>query len=212
MDPSYGYHSLDLELINEKAETLEYTGGQFSFTSQFFEGVPMSPGETWYSSIALLYTNGIHDHGIYGWLFHSYLPTGTYRIRANHTGVWSTQLEFKVSNPEGTEKRAYDAMVATYLPDGQRVSPTKALVPGLEKFLADFPTSAYTEKVTYELARETGQYADLLEQFPNCGFDREAINHLSDTATDKRAFLKRVIADHPGTRSARFAEQKLRGD
>jgi hypothetical protein len=210
MDPIAGYHSLDIELINEKGDTLNYTGPIATMSPDFFKGELMQPGETWYVCSGLLGIYGVRDKGMVAHTFFPYLPTGIYRIRACHTGVCSQQLEFEVVNPEGEERTVYDEMMAAYGRNDEPALRPGKLAPRLEEFLAKFPRNAYSEKVSYNLAIATGDYLTFLERFPNSGYTQGAISYIVNSVSDKEEFLKKVTADHPGTRSAKFAEQLLK--
>jgi len=210
MDPAAGHHSLDIELINDKGDTFKYSGGIETLTPAFAEGVPMSPAETWYECIDLLLTNAIRDTNLFTRTFLPSLPVGDYKVQLSHTGISSEQLEFNVRAPEGEELLAYQAMLETYRPDGKPILAVDGLIPRWEAFLAKYPDSRYSEKVARDLNVSNGGDAKFLERFPNSGNSLSAVCQLMKSAEDKQAFLKKVIADHPGTRSAKFAEQLLR--
>ncbi len=101
-------------------------------------------------------------------------------------------------------------MVADINPKDKPALPLDQLVPRLQQFVSEYPSTVYIEKVSYDLVFQTREYQRFLEQFPNSGFSWAVVSHLMTTAEDKKSLVQRITADHPDTRCAWAARQLLR--
>ena len=77
----------------------------------------------------------------------------------------------------------------------------------LQELIKRFPNSVYAEKAHMDLSQDK----ELLQRFPNSGYNGTGLKALTreKSSREKREFLEKVIRDHPGSRSAKYAQQML---
>jgi len=120
--------------------------------------------------------------------------------------MFSQEVDFEVVDVTEDEKEVYellDTAYALWLKD-----PFDSTRQEFRQIVNQFPNSVYAEKAMREIAPKS----ELLQRYPNSGYNEQGLRTLTGKLSkdDKTVFLQQVIADHPGTRSARFAEQMLK--
>ncbi len=185
---------LNIILTNEEGDTLK-PALLFEFLD--WSGFILNPKETYYETFDLA------D------IFH--ITPGKYEVSARynyrHNRLDTPNINFEVTKPTGAEQQALQLYTEAFKNQNrENYFPSKQL---LSKLITSYPKSVYAEKVYSWLNRDT----DLLEKCPDSGYHqgylRTAVNKMSKE--EKKKFLEKVIKDHPGTRSAKFAQQMLRG-
>jgi len=152
----------------------------------------LNPGETYYETFDLA------D------IFH--MELGKYEVSAEYYRTSTPKISFEVTEPMGAERQAFELYTEAFKNQNRKNHfPSKQL---LSKLITSYPKSVYAEKAYWWLHRDE----ELLEKCPSSGYHqghlRTAINKMSKE--EKEEFLKKVIKEHPKTRSAKFAEQLLR--
>ncbi|MGB2803745.1 MAG: hypothetical protein WBD64_02455, partial [Candidatus Zixiibacteriota bacterium] len=113
---------------------------------------------------------------------------------------------FEVIEPTGAQREAFGLYVEAYR--SRKRKDDSLAVQQLNKLITNCPKSVYAEKAYWRVHGDE----ELLEKCPDSGYHqghlRTAIDKMSNE--EKQRFLQKVIKEHPGTRSARFAEQMLR--
>ncbi|HWR82814.1 MAG TPA: hypothetical protein VN285_05900 [Candidatus Deferrimicrobium sp.] len=137
--------------------------------------------------------------------FWQVLPPGSYRVRARYENIYSQEMPFEVVEPTGSERDAYQLLLKADSLLWQKG--VDAMRQKLQELIARMPGSVYVEIAHRELL----QRGELLEEFPNSGYNAINLKALTRELApkQKQEFLEKVIRDFPGTRSTWFAQQML---
>jgi hypothetical protein len=178
-------------LTNERGDTLK---PELLFEFLDWTGFLLNPEETYYETFDLA------D------IFH--MELGKYEVSAEYYGTSSPKISFEVAEPTGAERKAFEFYTEAFKNKNRNnYFPSNQL---LSELITRYPKSVYAEKAYWWLHRDD----ELLEKCPDSGYHqgylREAVNKMS-TEEEKQRFLEKVIKEHPKTRSAKIAEQLLRG-
>lgn len=207
-----GGSHLNVVLTYQQGDTLpfRYLGGYYGWP-----GFILGPGETYFEAFALSEIFWNYDIPSVSWRSRrttslapgSYQVSAEYRRRYDSDKIKTTPLLFRVVEPTYAEREALDLFLQMYKDWwDSRHDETYEL---LSKLIATYPKSAYVERA-YLLV---GQYDELLEKRPNTGYLNGYLNTAAEKISDeteKREFLENIMQRHPGTRTARYAEQRLR--
>ncbi len=203
--------------------------GCFLLFDENGEGVPYSglivdrgpgglaDGQTWGMTYNLL------DHFGRGWFDPPrHLPPGRYEVRFVCKGLCDAALDtFVVVEPRGTDLEAYDLYAR-----GEKLSVRKgrkdAAIEAYETVLGEYRDSRYAEASLSSLIsvlslqdRYDEAYRrclEFLDAWPESGFMRDVVTRLVCLTPSKDEgieLLQSIIADHRGTRAARFARRQL---
>ncbi|MGB3094252.1 MAG: hypothetical protein WBC42_13660 [Candidatus Zixiibacteriota bacterium] len=184
-----GGNRLNVVLTNETGDTLRPVL-RFEFLD--WSGFLLNPGETYYETFDLA------D------IFH--MELGKYEVSAEYYRTSTPKISLEVTEPTGAERQAFELYTEAFKNQNRTdYFPSKQL---LSKLITSYPKSVYAEKAYWRVHGDE----ELLEKCPDSGYHqghlRTAIDKMSNE--EKQRFLQKVIKEHPGTRSARFAEQMLR--
>jgi|GEM_PF-1126534 len=226
---------LDAELTNIRADTVrtfgfEFPGGDLlnivltedsgdtlrpGFPYAFlvgWQGVLLYPKETYYETFDLAYIFTFHGPvpGNPAFQQPPSLAAGRYEVYAEYPAgesrLSTPKLTFEVAEPTGAEREAFGLYVEAYRSRKRKDDSHAEQL--LNKLVTDYPKSVYAERAYLRLFRDH----ELLEKCPDSGYLqrrlRGMINEMSKE--EKHRFLEKAMKEHPGTRSARFAEQLLR--
>lgn len=202
---------LKVILTDEQGDTLQpiYEGFYGNWS-----GFILGPGEAY--SEALDLTRIFYDHKTLLPLpfgdWSGRLAPGRYEVAAEYLHrfggetIRTAAIPFRVVEPAGVEHQAFNLFLEAYRSWTLRnYHNTDEL---LAKLVADYPKSVYVDRAY----RKFGKDQKLLEKMPDSGYLGTylhwALKGMSDEG-GKRSFLKDIIQKHPGTRVARFAEQRL---
>lgn len=197
-----------IELKNEKGEVLPYKGDKWNFI--LGHGFLLHPQEVYYECYDLV--QAFSQEISLSRFFLTALESGKYNAKARYglkkgEVIESNEISFEVRSPTGEEAKAYQLFKNAH--KNFCAGNETLMRQDLEKILTQYPKSVYAEKACKELFKRN----QLLEKYPNSGFTQTTLIVLTDKMTKekKEEFLKKVIEDHPGTRSAKFAQKMLRG-
>jgi hypothetical protein len=207
-----GGSHLKLFLIDEQGDTLplRYQGFYGSWP-----GFILFPGETYFEAFALseifFSKYVLPPLPLYSIKAGSLAP-GRYQMSAHYRRCYGSDtirtstIHFNVVEPTGPEHQALELFLEIY--KSWMGSDHDKANQMLDKLKTTYPKSVYLERAYLMEDRE-----ELLEKCPDSGYLLNrlstAVEKISDEQ-EKRKFLEGIIQKHAGTRSARFAEQKLR--
>jgi len=201
------------QVINQKADTLPYVG--IEAVVAYGPGQLMDLGEKKFNCF-----NVIEYYGEKGGLFRIAmsrfkLKPDSYSIRAiyggsREGGVISPALNFEVEEPTGAELQALNLLEKGY--DTELSSTPEVALECYKDLVHKFPKSVYVEAAYNELASTDSLKVEMLRKFPDSGFSKRLIQVVTNhkKPAEQTRFLHRIIKDHPGTRSAKFAEKELK--
>lgn len=207
--------NVSITLVGQKDDTLKPTEHIEYVEITPGKGILLQAGETYYTNINLveLYGRG---------LLHKRLLIGSYQIQVRYSQRSSPILSFEVKEPKGIEKKAYELLKTGY--NHQLAKEPDQAIRCFQDIITRIPKSEYVELAYFDLAQSYRVYkgdtkkSDSLEtisidKFPNSYFSRGAISRLSEdkNSDERREFLNQIIKRHPNTRSAKFAQQMLKG-
>ena len=184
-----GGNRLNVVLTNERGDTLRPV---FHFAFLDWSGFLLNPKETYYETFDLA------D------IFH--MELGKYEVSAGYYRTSTPKISLEVTEPTGAERQAFELYTEAFKNRNRKdYFPSKQL---LSKLITSYPKSVYAEKAYW---RAHGNQ-ELLEKCPDSGYHQAHLRTAVDRMTreEKEEFLKKVIKEHPKTRSAKFAEQLLR--
>ena len=190
-----------IEIKNRKGEILPHTGPRYNVLRS--KGWIVEPEEQYYGCFNLLELFNTY-RGLRSF-FWQILPVGSYRVRTRYEGIYSEEIEFEVVQPTEDQKAPYQFLLkADSLLWQEGVDSMKQK---LQELINRFPNSVYAEKAHSDLSQDE----ELLQRFPNSGYNGIGLKGLTRELADeeKREFLEKVIRDHTGSRSARYAQQML---
>lgn len=202
---------LNAILTNESGDTLRTV-----WHAQFLDwsGFILNPKEWYYEAFDL--ADIFHNYEVvpefptFQWRTASLAPgryevSAEYHFRQNRVGA--PKITFEVIEPTSAEREAFELYVEAY--KNQNRKNYSLAKQQLNKLITGYSKSVYAEKAYWWLHRDE----ELLEKCPDSGYLtghlRTKIDKMSKE--EKEEFLQKVIKEHPGTRSAKFAEQLLRG-
>lgn len=139
------------------------------------------------------------------------LAPGKYEVSAKYhvrnEGLGTDKITFQVIEPTGAEREALELYVEAY--KNQKRNKSSLSKQQFDQLVASYPNSVYTERAYVRLSR----YDVLLEKCPDSGYLQGYLKTKVDKMSkeEKHTFLDKVIKEHPKTRSAKFADQLLRG-
>jgi len=197
-----------VELKNEKGKILPYKSVKRNVI--LGPGFIIHPKEIYYECFDLV--QAFSQERSLSRFFLTAIDSGKYSVKAKY-GLWegevieSNEISFEIKSPTGEEAKAYQ-----FLKDAHQnfcAGKDTLMRQNLEKILTQFPQSVYAQKACKELFRRK----QLIEKFPDSGFNQTSLGVLTDRMTEekKQEFLKKIIKEHPKTRSAKFAQQMLKG-
>jgi hypothetical protein len=198
------FHGLSaVELKNHEGKILPYTGPTYEELPGN-EGWIMKPREQYYGCFNLLELFNTY-RGLRSF-FWQILPPGSYSVRASYQNISSQEIEFEVVEPTEDEKATYQFLLKADSLLWQKG--VDAMRQQLQELINRFPNSVYAEKAYMDLL----QYKELQGKFPNSGYNEITLVALTSekNSKEKRQFLEEVIRDHPGSRSAKFAQEMLK--
>ncbi|RKX27280.1 MAG: hypothetical protein DRP47_06790 [Candidatus Zixiibacteriota bacterium] len=193
-----------VELKDGRGEHMKYTGLLYNMGPAKGPGLLLHPKEQLYGCYDLLE------------LFSTYrsllrqrfglLAPGKYSVRGRYGNTFSQEVDFEVVEVTENEMEAYKLLNTAYalwLKD-----PFDSTNQEFRQIVNQFPNSVYAEKAMREIAPKS----ELLRQFPNSGYNEQGLRTLTGKLSkgEKTELLQQIISDHPGTRSARFAQQMLK--
>jgi len=190
-----------IEIKDRQGKVLPHTGPRYNVVPG--EGWTIKPQGQYYDCFNLLELFNTY-RGLQSF-FWQILPPGTYKVRANYENICSPEMEFEVVQPTEGEKEAYQLLEAAYT----LLHESDSCAQKLRELISRFPKSAYAEKAHRELFLRS----ELVQRFPNSGYNALNLAILTRelSTKEKREFLQEVIRDHPETRSAKFAQEMLKG-
>jgi hypothetical protein len=206
-----GGSRLKLFLTDEQGDTLplRYQGFYGSWP-----GFILNPGETYFEAFALseifFSKYVLPPLPLYSIKAGSLAP-GRYQISTDYRHCYGSDtirtstINFKVVEATGPEQQALELFLEIY--KSWMGSDHDKANQMLDKLKANYPKSVYLERAYLMVGKE-----ELLEKCPDSGY---LLNHIGAAVEkisgeqEKRKFLEGIIQKHAGTRSARFAEQKL---
>ena len=213
------WQKLKVHVVNAQGDTLEYSG--------FIADGVCPPGPTLETYDTCYHYINLSENFGKGALQHlppslRYLEEGAYTVRIAHTGVSSNSAEFKVENPKGKEKLAYN-LVRDASKSGFEYyhTDTQQAIDVYQRLISKYPKSAYAELAHYEIAglygllgqpSETNEHLrSLILDYPNSHFVLKALSALLQQMRkdDNTEFLKEIIKKHPETRASDLAQQSL---
>jgi hypothetical protein len=227
---------LDAELMNVSDDTVRIWGFEFPGGSRLklfltdeqgdtlplryqgfygpWPGFILNPGETYFEAFALseIFWNydvpSVSRHSLNA----TSLALGRYQVSAYYRRCYGSDtirtstINFKVVEPTGPEQQALELFLEIY--KSWMGSDHDKANQMLSKLKATYPKSVYLERAYLRVDRE-----ELFEKCPDSGYLLNRLNTAVEKISgeqEKRKFLEGIIQKHAGTRSARFAEQKLR--
>lgn len=228
---------LDVELINISEDTVRvwgfgFPGGrhlkvvltdeqddkipfryQLNYRDMF--GFILDPGETYFEAFSLSEIFWNYDTPTVSFRSRrtSSLAPGSYHINAQYQPRYGSDtisidpIHFEVVEPTGFEREALDLFLE--INRSWDKSDHDKAYELLNKLEATHPKSVYLERAYMQVFN----YDVLLEKKPNTGYLLGRLHTLVNEITDeqqKREFLEGIIHRHPGTRTAKYAEQELR--
>ena len=194
-----------------KIELWDSMGNEMPFVGpvhEFFgprSGFVLDTNEQYYYCYNLLELFNTHRGLLAAWFF-GLLPAGKYTVQAQSAGAISQELEFVVVEPEGQEREAFQMLSEGFARIlGKEVDLAHRI---FEDVLERDSTSVYAEKALRELFRRR----EMLQRFPNSGYNQFNLKFLSSEEREKdpERFLEGVVSEHAGSRAARLAEQMIR--
>jgi hypothetical protein len=188
-----------IEVKNFKGEIIPFSGGTYTTTNN--TGWILEPEDEYLATYNLL-EQFTTDKGI---LHHIWgkLPVGKYSVRASYREIQSNELSFEIVEPTGEEKLAYEMLQEGFV-SWRRDRDRNTYAEKLLTLSNKYPKSVYAEKALHE----TFQHNDLLRRFPNSGYSECVLRRTTQMeAEEKKSFLRKIIADYPDTRAAKFAMQ-----
>jgi len=194
---------LNIELKDSIGRVMPYTGSRYDMTPN--RGLVLESKEFFYGCFNLLELFNM-KRSLHSFFWQIVWP-GSYKVRASYENLCSQEIEFQVVEPTEDEKEAYQLLEGAKTLMVQKEFDLERQK--LQELINRFPNSAYAEKAHKEL----GQEKELLLKYPNSGYSEMNLTFLSGdlpTTEAKQEFLEKVIRDHPGTRSAMFAQQMLK--
>jgi hypothetical protein len=205
-----GGSCLKLTLTDEQGDTLPF---RYQFSYGGWPGFLLGSGETYFEAFALSEIFWNYDIPSVSWLSKrtTSLAAGSYQVNAQYRRRYASDtitappLHFRVVEPTGAEREALDLYLQMYREWwGSRHDEAYEL---LSRLIANYPHSVYVERAYLMVDKKK-----LLDNWPDTGY----LNGYLDTAVEKitdekekRQFLERIVQNHPGTRTAKYAEQKL---
>jgi len=179
-----------------------------------WSGFILGPGETYCEAfdLARIFWNHELSSGPSLPLWAGSLAPGTYEVAAEYLHrfggytIPTEAIRFKVTEPTGSEREAFDLFL-----EGYRNWSSGNFNKGndlLAKLIADHPKSVYAERVYHKFGRNE----ELLDKMPDSGYLNTYLHRTLKGMSDeeeKRSFLEGIIQKHPGTRVARFAQERL---
>jgi hypothetical protein len=200
---------------DERGDTMEYSG--LLYDMKIGAGWVMMPSESQYECLDLSEYFGDPPEPrapLASFTFTKSLKPGKYVVVAKHhirsQTISSNELAFAIRPPKGEEQEGYRLLHAAYLAWIQGKSHS-IIQDTLCQIIKSYPKSPYAEKAFRHLPQPNDEL--FLERFPNSGYSQGAIRAITSDKSDqeKRKFLQKIMKRNPGTRSAKFAEQMLRG-
>lgn len=204
-----GGSGLNIVLMEEKGDTLKPV---LLFEFLDWSGCILNPEETYYESFDLA---DIFDNYQVGpsapFSYTASLAPGKYEVSAvcnlRNEKMTSSAIGFEVIEPKGSEQEALKLYKEAYEDFLQKKFNSENQK--LNRITTVYPKSVYAERAYWKLFK----YTEILEKLPDSGYTRNALSHLTYkmSVEKKRESLQTIIRQNPGTRSAKFAEQMLRG-
>jgi hypothetical protein len=200
-----------LEIKDEKGNILKYTGPEYDYAPG--PGYLLNPGDSYYECFNLPECFGelrsLEDFFLPTLKIGNYIAKGEYWLGRDFK-ISSKEIRFEVKSPMGIEKKPYQLLKKAR---EYRFAKEHDLKNVLRELLVSYPKSVYAELASKELLDREA----FLDKFPNSGFNQTTLRVLTEKmakekkAEKKQEFLQKTIKNHPGTRSAKFAQKILRG-
>jgi hypothetical protein len=203
---------LNVILTDEQGDTLRL---RYLDNYRDLSGFILNPGETHFEALALaeiFWNYDVPSVSRHSLRFTSLAP-GSYQVNAQYRRRYDSDridtspLHFRVVEPTGAEREALDLLLEIY--KNWMSSNHEKVSQLLNNLTANYPKSAYLERAYLRV----GKKEELLEKLPDTGYLNGYLNTVVEKISDekeKREFLENIIRKHPGTRTARYAEQELR--
>lgn len=205
-----GGSRLNILLTDESGDTLTPV---FLREFLYWPGCLLNPKEGYYESFDLTYIFNnyevVPEFPAFQWT--PSLAPGKYEVSAKYNfrneRPVAPKITFQVVEPEGTEREAFELYIQAY--KNQNHQNYDQAKQQLNKLITDYPHSVYAERAYVRLSK----YDELLEKCPDSGYLQGYLRTKVDKMSkeEKQKFVEKVIKEHPNTRSAKFAEQMLRG-
>jgi len=186
-----------IELRDSNGEPVEYTGAQYSL-AQHPGNLFLDPGEKEYGSFDLLklfqFRKELPGYSDSKILFR-YIPKGTYTVQVHYEGDFSNELTFNIVESFGDEKE-----VKRMIEDAERSSGKHASYPAAKKFqeIVDrFPNSVFAEICFHEsrfLSKEIRDGMKVSFRESNNKIKMEMLENYPNSG-DSKSWLRSITRD-----------------
>lgn len=237
MRADWSWGNFKIVLKDENGTELDYKGGEAYGKAGNWPGFIIAPGERYVTVKDLLSVYG--EWGDPAHRLSLYLPAGTYTVQAIHHSnmkayagpnrqrddkqtVYSNIVEFKVVQPQGLERQAYQRLMEIMAEYNTNIPKKREMRSVFREFISSYPNSAYLPQAYIFLLTIYNRNAiagkdvvlqEAITRLPDSRFSYEVINSfmsdkmldfINKSGYDKDALLQKLNINDTENRSASY--------